>query len=330
MTFAADQFIKLHQAWQRFWRTPFVKPYDGMVHIAVDSQLPIFSQIAFSPPDGLLCFDITWHDESEQDKELFRGMLDNQLQMLTLNRAVIDTKFGPWHHNFCTNFLNGNLNHPFVCNLPKRKLPKALIVGNGPSASATSQFFRNHTQNYEVYTCWHGARRVPGTPDYVCHASTIQPSDIALTPIPGAVFVGVPTAAPSFYDVAKASMLKVPLTAEAVEMEMEGLAYGGVKYFKQDKRNIFIHCDPSNPYDTMFSEWRREPHAAVNPATVTTLCINTAIQCGHDDITLIGVDLTGPGSNDAQRAMIEQFPQVFTNIKFKNLSTSTLKGFENL
>ena len=68
----------------------------------------------------------------------------------------------------------------------------------------------------------------------------------------------------------------------------------------------------------------------MNPAGVMALVINTAIQCGHDDITLIGVDLTGPGNNEAQRFALEQFPAIFANIRFKNLSTSMLQGFENL
>ena len=233
MNLRVAELHQLYHRWSEFQRTPFETPSLDRVRVPIDSEAPIFAQIAFTPPDGNFLFEITWHDENEEEKTLFKARLDAQLQMLTLNRAIIDTKFGHWHHNFMTNFCQGSLSAPFVHHLPKRKKAKALIVGNGPSADRLGnplavgadpcvcpvsgnaepvQYQDEHMgsplQAYEIYSCWHAARRVPGGPDYVCHASTVQPADIPLTLIPGAVFVGEPVAAPGFYQVAGSAVTR--------------------------------------------------------------------------------------------------------------------------
>ena len=235
--------------------------------------------------------------ESEEEQQAILSKLDYIYSAHLQFCATVDLKLDEWILNFVENFAVINpATSLSTYHLPQRAKPKALIVGNGPSADKLKIM---DLSEYEIYSCWHAGYKVPGGPDYVMHSSTLVPIDIVPKPFPSKTrFVGECTTAPLFYKLAKAN-----------------------------HNQIYVHYNRENRFDYALVEQFKIPPAPINQSTVSVTAINAAIQCGHDDITLIGVDLSGPGHIDGMRTALELIPRIYADIKFHNLSTSDIKGF---
>lgn len=274
---------------------------------------PLLPQLVFLPHFGEITFRIEGDFVDDADEAKFSEYVNQVYEQELRWKVTVGMNFPVWLKNFCENMRHGLASLPSARYLPKAKKDKALVVGNGPSAEKLKEM---DLSSYEIYTCWHASPRVPVTPDYVVHSSRFTPVDLVVQPIPGAVFVGECTTVPSFYQLA---------------------AQGG--------NNVYLHYNAENMFDAMLADLQGEICGPPNQGTVTTLTINTAMTCGHKDITLIGVDLTGnckladgrdgvgemaKPANDIYRVCLERIAASYATVKFYNLSDSQIKGFSNI
>ena len=267
--------------------------------IKLDVNQPLFPQLVYWPLERAK-FEPVGEFRDNAHYQDFINELSGNINYICLNKATMGHKFPGWLFNFIINTSEGRLHKdlPTSRELPCTTKSKALVIGNGPSAD----FRTSNTEilsQYEIFSTWHGANRLPVAPDYVIHSSSVIPSDIQFKEFPTQTsFIAEPTCNPEFHRLAER---------------------GGNK--------VYIHLNPENRIDEILANHWEKPVGLVNQGTVTISGINGAIQCGHDDITLIGVDLTGPGHNELFQVLLEDFPKRYPNIKFQNASTSNLAGF---
>ncbi len=282
--------------------------------VTIYKDQPLLPQLIFLPLGGHICMKVEGDFEDEADEEAFHNELNYRFEESMKWKALGGHNFPSWLRNFCENMAKGLFTVDSAGRLfnTKRK-DKALVVGAGPS---TEKLKMMDLSEYEIFTCWHASPRIPAEIDYVVHSARFMPKDMIPQPLPGAIFVGECTSAPEFYDTAS--------------------AFGNA---------VYLHYNPCNFFDSMLCDVLHEKPGPANIGTVTSMTINTAITVGHQDITLIGVDLTTSiktfegwdamgeqaiPTNNIYRECLESMAAHYANVKFYNLSDSQIKGFSNI